>query len=160
MIIGSLSTLGQESSGPISPLGMRVGARVNGLRKRVQISTLEIIGNQNENNSLFFSLGFSLFLSEFSASKIRPTLGFSSLGIFGFSLKNHVSLVDEWSWLFISKGWPAINQGRKNRRDFPRNERFLGKREALRETKSFCERRKVSRETKGFTRKPRSLSSR
>ena len=91
MIIGSLSTLGQESSGPISPLGVRVGARVNGLRKRVQISTLEIIGNQNENNSLFFSLGHTLFLLEFSASKIRPTLGFSSLENFGFSLKNYVN---------------------------------------------------------------------
>ena len=38
------SSLGQESSGPISPLGVRVGARVNGLRYWCESQHLRLPG--------------------------------------------------------------------------------------------------------------------
>ena len=81
--------------------------------------------------------------------------------------------------LFIGKGWPAINQGRKpkgfweneklreKRKVSAKDERFHEKRKVSREnrevsflvkwpainhekTEGFCESREVSRETKGF----------
>ena len=157
MIIGSLSTLGQESSGPISPLGVRVGARVVELWFRYGSQHLRLPGlerKSKENYSLCFSLGYSLFLSEFSTSKIRPTLGFFLSGIFGFSLKKNVSHFDEWSWLFIGKGWPAINQGRKTEgtfretKGFWENEKLCEKRKVSAKDERFHEKRKVSRENR------------
>ena len=122
----------------------------------VRISTLEITGFGTEIKRELFSLLFSRLLS-FSFGifgfKNPANSWFFLSGIFGFSLKKNVSLFEEWSWLFIGKGWPAINQGRK-----PKG--HSEKRKVSGKTRSFARNEKFLRKTKGFTRKPRSLSSR
>ena len=123
----------------------------------VRISTLEITGFGTEIKRELFSLLFSRLLS-FSFGifgfKNPANSWFFLSGIFGFSLKNNVSFVDEWSWLFISKGWPAINQGRKSkglsekRKVSRENEKLRKKRKVFANDERFHEKRKVSRENR------------
>ena len=151
MIIGSLSTLGQESSGPISPLGVRVGARVVGLWFRYGSQHLRLPGLERKSKRELFSFLFSRLLS-FSfwifGFKNPANSWFFLSGIFGFSLKNNVRFFDKWSWLFISKGWPAINQGIKPKGLFE-------KRKVSGKTRSFARNERFLRKTKGFTRNER-----
>ena len=123
----------------------------------VRISTLEVTGFGTEIKRELFSFLFSRLLS-FSfwifGFKNPANSWFFLSGIFGFSLKNNVSFVDEWSWLFISKEWPAINQGRKakglseKRKVSRENEKFRKKRKVFANDERFHERRKVSRENR------------
>ena len=123
----------------------------------VRISTLEVTGFGTEIKRELFSFLFSRLLS-FSfwifGFKNPANSWFFLSGIFGFSLKNNVSFVDEWSWLFISKGWPAINQGRKSkglskkRKVSRENEKLRKKQKVFANDERFHEKRKVSRENR------------
>ena len=117
----------------------------------VRISTLEVTGFGTEIKRELFSFLFSRLLS-FSfwifGFKNPANSWFFLSGIFGFSLKNNVSNFDEWSLLFISKGWPAINQGIKPKGLFE-------KRKVSGKTRSFARNERFLRKTKGFTRNER-----
>ena len=127
----------------------------------VRISTLEVtwFGTKirRELFSLLFSrlLSFSFGIFGFTFEIKNPANSWFFLsGIFGFSLKKNVSNFDEWSWLFISKGWPAINQGRKSkglsekRKVSQENEKLHKKRKVFANDERFHEKRKVSRENR------------
>ena len=75
-----------------------------------------------------------------------PHLNFSA-SLFLFLFKKNVSNIWRMPRLFIGKGWPAINQGRKPK-GFWENEKLCEKRKVSAKDERFHEKRKVSRENR------------
>ena len=98
--------------------------------------------SKREQFSFLFSRIYSFsFFWNFRLQNPTNTWFFFSGKFRIFSQESHTLLFDEWTWLFIGKGWPTINQGWNSKR-------HSEKRKVTAKNERFHEQRKVTRENR------------